>query len=252
MRRFLYLNLLFLIALPLFAQDEPPVLEQILSRDPATLMRMREQLTFEYRETQRALSAINPNDTQLVETLKTRQADLAKQMNDIVKQLQTLGSSQPGISELPPDMNVRPGLTPGLPTTQPLSPITTRQELDRRPPGISPLNEPGVPVIPPGVYPSPQQYMPYPPAYNNPPDIPNMPQWGNPPPQAWEWGPRLPKELTEVKQSVESLQKEIADLREIVKRLETQIQLLNRTVLLSSERQNEPAKLQRAADDGTP
>jgi DNA repair exonuclease SbcCD ATPase subunit len=250
MRRFLSSTLLFLIALPLFAQDEPPVLEQMLARDPATLMRMREQLTFEYRETQRALSAINPNDTQLVETLKTRQADLAKQMNDIVKQLQTLGSSQPGIGEFPPDMNVRPGLTPGLPTTQPLLPITTRMD-DRRPPSLSELNAPGIPVIPPGVYPPTQPYMPYSPAYN-PPDIPNMPQWGNPPPQAWEWGPRLPKELTEVKQSVESLQKEIADLREIVERLETQIQLLNRTVLLSSERQNDPAPSPKAADEGTP
>jgi DNA repair exonuclease SbcCD ATPase subunit len=68
--------------------------------------------------------------------------------------------------------------------------------------------------------------------------MPNVPQWGNQAP-SWEWGPRLPKELTEVKQSVESLQREITELRELIKRLETQIQLLNRTILLSSERMGE-------------
>jgi hypothetical protein len=77
---------------------------------------------------------------------------------------------------------------------------------------------------------------------NNPIDMQNIPYWGNPA-QAWEnspWGPRLPQELTGVKQSVDSLQKEIADLKEIIRRLETQIQLLNRTVLLSvPERANE-------------
>jgi cell division protein FtsB len=47
------------------------------------------------------------------------------------------------------------------------------------------------------------------------------------------WGPRLPKELVELKQSVESMRKEIAELKDTVKALEAQIRLLNQNILLS-------------------
>jgi hypothetical protein len=57
------------------------------------------------------------------------------------------------------------------------------------------------------------------------------PYWGID--QDTQWGPRLPRELTEVKQSVELLRKEVADLKETIRTLETQIQLLSRNILLS-------------------
>jgi len=255
MTRFLCFTLLLLIAFPLFAQDEPAPLGQPLPRDPALLMRMRDQLAFELRETQRALSFINPNDTQLVETLRTRQTDLARQMNDITGQLQTLGPN-PNIGDVPPGMG-RPGmLSPGqtareqeLQRTETLPPGYTPA-----PPGYTPASPmiPGYPPIqqPPNRSDLPPYLLPtYPPSvpYNQADMIPNnVPLWGNQE-QAWEatpWGPRLPKELTEMKQSVESLQKDIAELRTTIKALETQIQLLNRTILLerTNGRQSEPVR----------
>ena len=258
MARLLCFPLLFVIAFPLLAQEEPPALGQSLPRDSALLLRMREQLNFQYRETQRTLGFIDPNDTQLVETLRTRQADLAKQMGNIARELQTLGG--PNTNEmLPPGMDTRPeGLpTPlgmpgmGIPVMPPDFPATPpmRPEIDRRQsvtpmPSVQtipqqfempPMPNPGVmPPYYPNPYPTvPQQFLPH-----NSADMSNVPQWGTQAP-SWEWGPRLPKELTEVKQSVESLQREIAELRELIRRLETQIQLLNRTILLSSERMGE-------------
>ncbi|MCL2710388.1 MAG: hypothetical protein FWE95_05870 [Planctomycetaceae bacterium] len=262
MTRFLCLTLLSLIALPAFAQDEPTALGQALPPDPAFLMRERERLNFAYRETQRVLSFINPNDTQLVEDLRNRQAELARRMSDIARQLQTL--STPPIGEMLPGMDPRqpaigmPGMpmptdTPGLP------PPPSRQDYSVPPviPGPAPGLQNAMPVTPtpmPGMVGGMGGY--YPPTMstlpnmatpniamsNNPLEMQNLPYWGNPA-HAWNnvpLGSRLPQELTGVKQSVDSLQKEIADLKETIRRLETQIQLLSQTVLRSvPERTNE-------------
>jgi len=252
MTRFLCFTLLFLISLPASAQDTSPTLGQALPRDPAFLMRMRDQLTLDLRETQRMLGFINPSDTQLVETLQTRQADLAKQLSNLAQELQTLGTPNMGII---PGMDVRPGMSPmqpGLMPTQPIQPPRQEQgwqqaEIGHGMMGGMPVpggihNYSSMPVMPvPGV---PSMTYPPTPMYNGMPSpqvvVPNVPQLGSQA-QGWDeahWGPRLPKELTEVRQSVESLRREITELRETVKSLETQIQLLNRTILLS-ERVNE-------------
>jgi hypothetical protein len=95
----------------------------------------------------------------------------------------------------------------------------------------------GYPILntPPAMPPATQNpYMPFYPA--PPAAVPSpMPNWTDQD-RAWEtghWGPKLPKELTEMKQSIESLRKEIADLKETNKALETQVQLLIRNILLS-------------------
>ena len=283
MKRFLYFTLSLLITLPAFAQDErysrvaevgglpafaqdePSTLGQSLPRDPAFLMRMREQLASDLRATQQALGLINPSDTQLVETLRTRQADLAKQISDVARELQTLNT--PGIGGMSQGPETRPGMTPLPPALVPIQPMQTMPEPGwRQPePGMPPGMAGGIGIMPPGAMPGammpmggvqpflpngtpvapmttggiPVDRMGVPFGYHLPMDTPpNVPQWGAPA-QAWDhWGPRLPKELTEVRQSVESLRKEITELRETVKSLETQIQLLNRTILLS-ERVNE-------------
>jgi len=249
-----------LIALPAFAQDEPPAQGQTLPNDPALLMRLREQHNFEYRELQRVLNFINPNDTQLVENLRNRQAELARQMGDVTRQLQMLGNPVPG--EMPPGMDPRMpavGMPPGMPiptdSIPGLTPPATRQDFSASPvtPGIIPGIQHSMPVTPTPmpVTPTPSPGMiggmgGFPPTMptpqNTPMDMQHIPYWGNPA-QAWgdsPWGPRLPQELTGVKQSVDSLQKEIAELRETIRKLETQIQSLNRIVLLSvPERANE-------------
>jgi len=273
MTRFLCLTLLFLVPLPAFAQDEPPALGQTLPRDPALLVRMREQLNFEYRETQRVLSFINPNDTQLVENLRNRQAELAKQMNDIARQLQTL--STPAVGEILPGMDPRlpaAGMPPGMPVPTDmlpgLPPTPSRQDFNMPsvlPPSGNPNSMPiaptPIPVTPTpmpgmiggmgGYYPPTTPPMSHLPPHN-PLEMQPIPNWGNPA-SAWDnpaWGPRLPQELTGVKQSVDSLQKEIAELRETIRTLETQIQLLNRAVLsLVPERANERAFFERVRDN---
>ena len=233
MTRFLGFALLLVIALPLFAQDELPTLGQALPHDPALLIRMKDKLSFELRETQRALGVINPSDVQLVETLKTRQADLARQMNDVTRQLQTSGTNRGNVPLIP---EVRPGMLPPAvqsqdaelrqSESQPVYPIPPVM------PDYPPMQPPNRSDLP-GVLMPPYSYVPpYPPADMMPN---NVPHW-NDQDRAWEampWGPRLPKELTEMKQSIESLQKEVAELRTTIKALETQIQLLNRTILLS-------------------
>ena len=251
MKRFLCFTLLFLTALPVFAQDEQPTL---LSRDPAFLTQTRERLSIDLRDTERALSVINPNDTQLVEVLKTRQADLTRQMNDVVRQLQMPGS--PNITErVPPGIETRSPLAPGYQPLQPVQPLTPPEPPRTEAVMMSPYTvadpqyvpvSPHVPLpgMPGGAYNpyNPPLYHPaLPPTPVDPGDRQNFSQWGSQPP-TWEWGPRLPRELIEVKQSMESMQREIAAIRGTVKALETQIQLLNRTVLLSSERMNERGK----------
>jgi len=275
MKQFLCLTLLLLIALPTFAQDGPPVLGQALPNDPALLIRMQDQLRFELQETQRMLNIINPNDAQLIETLRTRQAELGRQINDIVGQLQT-SLATPNVGAGFPGADARPGLMPGLPPMQQRQAPDWRQAEPAMPPGMGMPGMQGMPMppegmmggMPPGM-PMPGMHgMPMPPENMMPggmipggqnPVLPNMPfnpadvnvmpnhapQWGITPPPDWEaaqWGPRLPRELTEMRQSIESLQREISSLRDTVRQLETQIQLLNRNILLNdraNERMNE-------------
>jgi len=271
MTRFLHFTLLFLIALPAFAQDGPPVLGQALPNDPALLMRMRDQLSIELQRTQQTLGIVlvqNPNDVQLIETLTTQQADLARQINEVMRQLHSPsppnigGAGLPGadarlggFTVLPPGLaGIIERQIPDARQTEPVMPLGIAmppENIMPRMPGGSMMGgmPPGMPMpgITPGMlggyHPQPSMLhnMPMPPA----PVMPNnAPQWGNHQ-QAWEeahWGPRLPRELTEMRQSVESLQREISSLRDTVRQLETQIQLLNRNILLNdraNERMNE-------------
>jgi len=286
MKRLVCLALLLLTSLPAFAQDGPPVLGQALPNDPALLMRMRDQLTqelqritHELQRTQQMLSVVNPNDTQTIGALTAQQAELARQMGDVMRQLHApnvpnMGAGVPGAS-VPgagvPGPDVRPGLTPA-PAFPPGLGGLERQIPDWR--QTEPVMPPGIPMLPPeSMVPGMPGGMPMssggmmsgnmmggmPPGmpsgfYNpTPPNIPfnpadimpnNVPHWGNPPPdlEAAYWGPRLPRELTDMRQSVESLQREIASLRDTVRQLETQIQLLSRNILLNdraNERMNE-------------
>ena len=252
MTRILCFPLLLAFTLPLFAQEppvpaqtdppipatvpEPASLGQVLPRDPLLLMQLRERLARELQQTQQTLSVINPNDTLLVETLKTQQARLAKEIRDITQQMQTasLGDS-PGIGErLPGQFQTNPqsGRTPPMPPTQ--GGLIVPEMPQTMPSGQFP-GQPMMSQNPPASYGSN-------PFYPNPPysPIPASPYYGSTPygiPN-WSdqgvvsWGPKLPEELTGVKQSIEALKKEVSDLKEMVKTLETQIQLLNRNFLL--------------------
>jgi cell division protein FtsB len=60
-----------------------------------------------------------------------------------------------------------------------------------------------------------------------------MPWSENPAADSNPWAPKPAKELIEIKQTVDSMRTEIAALKETIKNLEAQIQLLNRNILLS-------------------
>lgn len=237
MTRFLCFPLLFALALPLRAQDvpvEPPApttppaaADASLPRDPALLMRLREQVSFELQQTVRMLGVVNPNDP-FVETLKTQQADQTAQLRQITQQLQAVQQS-PSIGAMPPEYpSVRPGIPaivqpqpdwrraesmPLMSPTNPVQPVPSYQQ-----PYQLPQNFPDM-ALPTPAYPLPVQ--PYAPSNA-------IPQYGA---ADQAWGPRLPKELSEMKQSIDSLQKEVGELKETIKALETQIQLLNRHFL---------------------
>ena len=252
MTRFLCFTLLLAIAMPLYAQE--PVVG-LSAPDPAFLMQTQKQIINELQQIQRMRGIVNPNDTQLIESLDAQQAEWTKQLRDITQQMQA------GTPPLPNEGGVPPGtMAPpfgsgrsGMPPMPGMHGVPKETDFavpqDMRgyvPPGM-PV---GIPVMPDNRFSSqtpgmpgamPQMPMPQMPMYQQPQPMPlQNPYLGGG--QNWYnqdrgetayWGPKLPKELTEVKQSVESLKREVAALKETIKVLETQIQLLNRNILLS-------------------
>ena len=251
MTRFVLFPLLFALVLPVFAQDEQPPLQSTLPpplqpmvqpgiRDPRLFSQERERITFELQQIQRLIGVIRPDDVQTMDALKAQQVELAKQLRDLTQQMQA--GPQPGIPNIPevlpggmgPQVPL-PGMRPemnAIPSLEVVPPPEQRIPLMPGMPGGMgyqiPNNQmPAAPPVMPSPMPNPQMQM-YAPA------VP-APSWADQD-RAWEtaqWGPRLPKELTEVKQSVDSLQKEVADLKDTIKALEAQIQLLTRNILLS-------------------
>jgi cell division protein FtsB len=240
MTRFFCFSLLLLVVLPLVAQEEPRLNPMIPHGHQAVLMRMQNQLTQELQQVQRMLSVIPPTETQFLGTLQAQQTELTKQIRDIAQQLQ---ASEPVSTAAPPELSgmLLPQPTQGLLTVPPAPAVPG---LGSTPPnGLSgmlppPISTPGMVSPPLPVPPQPNPYTitpaPYPQAdtlsydpYQMVPMNPSMP-----------WAPNTPstaKELTEVKQTVELLRKDIAELKDTVKALETQIQLLNRNILLSEK-----------------
>lgn len=239
--RLLCFGLLLAIVLPLHAQPLEPVVGLSAPGggfvpDPAFLMPMREKITNELQQIQRMRGIVNSNDTQLIESLDSQQAELTKQLRDIMQQMQA-GPTAPSAERIP---QMPGGMGGGM--------MGGMQEM---PPnlggmGMIPQQMPPMPGMMGGMGMMPQQIPPMPqvPPYLLPQEA--LPQTSPYPVfgggynsydlnrgETAHWGPRLPKELTEVKQSVESLRREIAELKETIKVLETQIQLLNRNILLS-------------------
>jgi hypothetical protein len=167
--------------------------------------------------------------------LKTEQAELMKQLKDVMQQMQTPDSPNVGSARevLPPGLSTRQ--IPSMARNSELPPATRNA-----PPNIPATQSPAlVPPMYSGVAPLPAgPYLTGGPApFPTPMGIPDATPWLDQD-RSWEtstWGPRLPKELTEVKQTVESLRKEVADLKDTIKALETQIQLLSRNILLSEK-----------------
>ena len=224
MSRLLCASFVLLITLPLFAQEEPILPERPLPRgNQAFLLQLKTQLTQELRQIQQMISVVNPSETQFIDALKAQQTELSKQLRDIAQQLQEspeipldpagppAGLPMPSLSRPIPDPPTPPHVLPGY--NVPIQP---------RPYSEMP--------VPPALA-APQSYLPA-----GPIGVPGAPtlidpsqQWGTSP-----WGQQKPSaELTEIVQTIESLRKEIADLKETIRALETQIQLLNRNILLS-------------------
>ena len=234
MTRFFCFPLLFVLALPVFAQEEPPVSRTSLPRDPALQMRVREQIARDLQNTQRMLTYVNPTvDPQLFENLTTQQTELSKQLREISEQMQagTQSPQLPGMSIREQELlspTGRAGISPMMP--QPRGSGWEDPYMQSPVPAATSPN---------------RSEMPVPPSYNQIPPMPTMynpPMYGGPTwadqDRAWEttpWGPRLPKELTDMKQSIEALRKEIGELKETIKALETQIQLLSRNILLNEK-----------------
>jgi hypothetical protein len=220
---------------------------------------MKRQLTFELQQTQRTLGFIDPNDKQLIASLQEQQTELTNQLKEINSQLKTQGISvdNPAIENeerlvnglvpktpnivqetlpsgvLPP---VDPNLTPPHREIPAIGMTTPKESTPSGPP--SPFR-PAFPPTP-GIGKNPAGNLINNPINNYPINNPIEPANHLPTPfdqdQAWAdspWTPKPSKELTELKQTVDSLRKEITDLKENVKALEVQIQLLNRNILLS-------------------
>ena len=236
---------------PLPDSTHPGAAAAMPRMNPTMLLRMRNQMTFELQEIQRIIGLVNPDDTQLLDMHKQRQKEVVDQLKDIETQLKAQGvpveedavGVPAHLGVIPPAQD--PTLVPGgipQPPTDPNLLVQTRQPgMPQMPPGFQMMN----PVMPPqtvdgtnpmqpsvtGLHP-----LPGPPTATIHPNQYVVPPTGFDQDQAWAnspWVPQPSKELTEMKQTVETLRKEIGDLKSTVKALETQIQLLNRNILLS-------------------
>ena len=224
MTRLLCFTLLFALAAPLCAQEEP-VAGLSLPRDPALLTRQREHIINELQQIQRMRGIVNPSDTQLIESLDAQQADWTKQLRDLTQQMQAGPQFQPKESGMLPESMI-PLTGRGMPAMPTREPDVALPQDQRFQPPMMPgaMPNPQMPVMPPQI------------PYSAFGDVGSSQNWYGPDRgETNYWGPKLPKELTEVKQSVESLKREIAELKETIKVLETQIQLLNRNILLSEK-----------------
>jgi len=252
MTRFLCSTLLFLVAIPLCAQ-EGSLERQFPRSNQAVLLQTKQQLTRDLQQVQQMLGLIPPSETQITEMLKGQQEDLTKQIKDVTQQLQAF---EVPAGEVPKDAAAPPQGMPGIqgmpgmmppPLPRPQDMMPNMQSM---PPGMPmpnmsggmgmPMQTPSRPplsdVIP--MQAPPQYNPPYPMDGMGGMMMPGTPNWGDMS-QAWDtspWGARpasSSRDVLEMKQSIDSLRKEIADLKDTVKTLETQIQLLNRNIVLS-------------------
>lgn len=218
--------------------------------NPAVLLKMREQAAFELREIQRTLGFIDPADTQIAETLKERQTELTEQLKDATAQLKAQGfpidepaasgpssvGSETALPVIPKAQD--PTLVPGGVPQRAVDPnlLIQRVPLDPRSGGFQQPGGmfPGTQIIAPKLPPENLGTVPgsVPGTYG----VPQMPPTAFDQDQAWAnspWTPQPSKELTELKQTVDSLRKELGEMKETVKALEAQIRLLNQNILLS-------------------
>ncbi len=232
-----------------FAQElpvplQPPEMSGRIS--PTQLLRIRSQLTRDIQESQRILGFIDPADTQLVALHKEQQAELLSQLKEINEQLKAQGfptGNEVAPAEeptLPPRPRAEdPTLVPGGTPRAPADPNLLVQRRGETPPNFGAVM-PGatnIDALPPELRAVLEQ--------SRQPELSSVATPGMPistPPtafdqdQAWSespWAVQPSKELTSVKESVESLRKEVVELKETVKDLEAQIRLLNR--LLSQQ-----------------
>lgn len=230
---------------------EGPGLPPAPRMNPAMLLKMREQAAFELREIQRTLGFIDPADTQIAETLKERQTELTEQLKDATAQLKAQGfpidepaaatelkpaGSETALPAIPKAQD--PTLVPGGVPQRAVDPnlLIQRAPLDPRSGGFQQPGGmfPGTQIIAPKLPPETLGTVPgsVPGTYG----VPQMPPTAFDQDQAWAnspWTPQPSKELTELKQTVDSLRKELGEMKETVKALEAQIRLLNQNILLS-------------------
>lgn len=236
---------------PSQAQGVPASPSSLPPMNPAMLLRLRDQLTYELRQTERTLGFIDPSDAALTATLKEQQTELVNQLKEITTRLKAQGIPVEGepdaasaalpIPRVPTESSLPvlpraadPTLVPGgVP-----QPATDPNLLIQRPPG-TPI--PGMPAYPmsPGFEPAIDGSLPSRPQTPTPTPVPTPfdqdRAWADSP-----WAPQPSRELSELKQTVDVLRREITDMRETIKALETQIQLLNRNILLSQPAARQP------------
>ena len=214
--------------------------------DPRVAAGMKEELTMQLREITRLMGQIDPRDTQFLDTLRKEQSALIEQLKGLEPATKEAGETGMAPPVLPPTTNSRPEAVeplnpagPELPpnwqqlTPEALAKIFAEQQNRRTaaqpgqmPPipsrnfqSATPLGETDVPPF--GsrrVPPMGDDFMP--PAMGAPAALP----WG---------GQQQPsQEIAELKETILALQKQIEQMRSEVKRLDTQMQLLNENILL--------------------
>ena len=222
------------------------VVSPLRGMTPTMMLRMREQMTRELQQIQRQLGFINPQDAQLQKTLKDMQADLLAQVKDIDAQLKEQGvplptdvadaPDRPNVPAIPPvaDPTLIPGGTPQQPTKAEdlliQRPVTKDETAERMqvPAPVVPANPLPTGMMG-GIVPGTPGMLPQPPSPMQPQTsiVPFAPM-----PAVPSMGSEPSKEFVELKQTVDSLRRELGEMRDTIKALETQIQLLNRNFLL--------------------
>ncbi len=227
--------------------------------DPRLQAGMREELTMNLREISRLIGQVDPRDTQFLETLRKEQASLVEQLKGFESPAAapptaagldaaapTLPPVQQNVDRRAPALESFPG--DPLPSNwQQMSPDELAKifaEQRRTQPAAMPDRLP--PAVPPRGFQPPAPFgAGGAPAFGAPASQP-LEGFSVPPADAipnrlpWSAQQQPSQEITELKETITALQKQIEQMRAEVKALDTQMQLLNQNILLKMS--NQPAK----------
>jgi len=219
----------------------------MMGGDPRFAAEMRTQLTMQLREISQLLGRVDPRDTQFIETLRQEQALILEQLKSFeapatpgtravgtpVSKDQVPTLPQPGIQRNGGDPRT-PFPPNGQMSQEEIAKLIAEvQQTQANRPLFNP--QPQSPYPPQGMGGMPAPFGGGTPAFGTPAGAGVMPRTESftvPPQAGMPWGTaQSSQEITELKETISTLQQQVEQMRGEIKALETQMRLLNQNIL---------------------